>query len=33
MQGRGRLEESKLGAEMAWAARRFSSLEAKELGE
>ena len=32
MQGRVRLGESRLGAELMWDARQSASLEAKELG-
>ena len=33
MQGPARLRESKLGSELTWDVRQFSSLEAKELDE
>ena len=33
MQGRTRLEESRLGAVLLWDTRQSISLEAKELGE
>ena len=33
VQGRARLEEFGLGAELTWNVRQSASLEAKELGE